>query len=98
MSKKIRRLAESNGFDFLADGNRIESWHNALGGGLLATGVQGPFTGHGVGLAVIDDPVANRADAESPTVRESTWSWMTDVLFRGPQPFEMNGIMTLPSV
>ncbi len=98
MSKKTRRLAESNGFDFLADGNRMNSWHNAQGGGLLATGVQGPFTGFGVGLAILDDPVANRSDAESVTVRESTWSWITDVLFRGLETFEMNGVVTLPSV
>src|SRR5258707_404056 len=50
------------------------------GGGVYCTGVGGPLTGRSVGrLMVIDDPVKDRADAESATIRESAWSWWESV-------------------
>lgn len=83
MSRKIRNHVEANGFDFSSDYNRVDGWQNISGGGLQSTGVQGPFTGMGVSLAVLDDPIKDRADAESIQVRDATWDWITDVLFRG---------------
>lgn len=83
MSRKIRNHVEPNGFEFSPDYNRVDGWQNISGGGLQSTGVQGPFTGMGVSLAVLDDPIKDRADAESVQVREMTWDWITDVLFRG---------------
>lgn len=49
-------------------------------GGILSAGVGGPITGQGADLIVIDDPVKNRKDANSPTFRESTWEWYNDTL------------------
>jgi hypothetical protein len=53
----------ANRFDLAdADGNRLE-------GGLVTAGVGGGLTGKGAHLAVVDDPIKDAADAESPTMR-----------------------------
>ncbi|MFC9736196.1 LAGLIDADG family homing endonuclease [Streptomyces hydrogenans] len=51
-----------------------------LRGGLVAAGVNGPLTGKGANLAIIDDPIKDAADAESPTLRKRLWSWWTAVI------------------
>jgi hypothetical protein len=65
----------ANRFD-LADpdtGERLE-------GGLVTAGVGGGLTGKGAHLAVVDDPIKDAADAESPTMRRRLWDWWTSVL------------------
>lgn len=44
-------------------------------GGVLAAGVGGAITGFGAKLAIIDDPVKDWKEAQSATIRESTWEW-----------------------
>lgn len=48
-------------------------------GGLVAVGIGGGLTGKGADLLIIDDPVKDRKDADSPTIRKNTWEWFTDV-------------------
>lgn len=38
-------------------------------------GVGGAITGMGMKFGIIDDPVKNRQDADSPTVRQGLWDW-----------------------
>jgi predicted phage terminase large subunit-like protein len=57
----------------------VGRWHTPDGGGLIAAGVRGAITGFGADLLVVDDPVKDREDADSEAIRESTWSWWTDV-------------------
>lgn len=49
-------------------------------GGVLAAGIGGPITGQGADLAVIDDPVKDREQADSDIQRENIWDWYTSVL------------------
>ena len=43
----------------------------------------GPIAGTRADLAIIDDPVKSRADAESETLREKVWNWyQADLLTR----------------
>jgi hypothetical protein len=64
----------ANRFDLAdTDGNRLE-------GGLVTAGVGGGLTGKGAHLAVVDDPIKDAADAESPTMRRRLWDWWTSVL------------------
>lgn len=42
------------------------------------TTVRGSITGESLDLGVIDDPIKGRQDANSLTVRNSTWDWFTD--------------------
>ncbi|MGW5003281.1 terminase large subunit domain-containing protein [Streptomyces hydrogenans] len=51
-----------------------------LRGGLVAAGVGGGLTGKGAHLAIVDDPIKDAADAESPTLRKRLWSWWTAVI------------------
>jgi predicted phage terminase large subunit-like protein len=48
-------------------------------GGVYAAGIGGALTGRPVDLMVIDDPIKDRAQADSPTYRERAWDWWTDV-------------------
>ncbi|TWI04809.1 putative phage terminase large subunit-like protein [Luteimonas cucumeris] len=55
-------------------------WHTTDGGVYVAVGVGGPITGRGAHLALIDDPIKNRQDADSDVVRETVWKWYTSTL------------------
>jgi len=71
----------ANRFD-LADpetGERLE-------GGLVTAGVGGGLTGKGAHLAIVDDPIKDAADAESPTMRKRLWEWWTSVLNTRVEP------------
>ncbi len=54
-------------------------WRTTDGGGLLANGIGGPLTGHGVNVLIIDDPIKNREEAESQLIRDKQWGWFEDV-------------------
>jgi predicted phage terminase large subunit-like protein len=47
-------------------------------GSFRNTTVQGQINGQGLDVGVIDDPIKGRLEAMSKTVRDSTWSWLTD--------------------
>jgi predicted phage terminase large subunit-like protein len=76
-SRKARRLVEAAGVETVGS---VNEWRTAEGGGMLAGGVGGPLTGHGVDIAIIDDPIKNRMEAESEVKRASLNDWMNDVL------------------
>lgn len=46
---------------------------------LIATGCEGGLTGRGAHRLIIDDPIRDRADAESESLRERLWQWYSDV-------------------
>jgi predicted phage terminase large subunit-like protein len=55
---------------------RRHDWHlQGNEGYIFATGLDGPMTGHGFGLGVIDDPIRNWADAQSEVIRENAFDW-----------------------
>lgn len=49
-------------------------------GGVFAVGIGGGLTGRPVDLAIIDDPIKDREQADSPTYRDRVWDWWTDVM------------------
>ena len=77
-SKRARRLAKAAGVELMRDSNRADEWATAAGGGLVARGIGGEVTGRGFNRAYIDDPIKNRAEAESPTYRDKVWDSITD--------------------
>ena len=85
-SRRIRTYAESAGVEIQPDHNRIEEWRTTKDGGLLSSSVSGPITGYGANIIVIDDPIKGREDAESPTIREKTWEWITDDVYTRLEP------------
>lgn len=44
-------------------------------GGYVAAGIGGPITGRGAHVLLIDDPVKNAEEADSPDIREKIWEW-----------------------
>lgn len=44
-------------------------------GGMVTAGAGGAITGRGANLFIVDDPVKNARDANSPTVRQGVWDW-----------------------
>jgi predicted phage terminase large subunit-like protein len=50
------------------------------GGGYKCTGVGGSLTGHGGDVLIVDDPFKNRAEANSPTVRQGVLDWYRSTL------------------
>lgn len=49
-------------------------------GSFKAVGVLGGLSGRTVDLAIIDDPVKDAIEAESPVYRQRVWDWYTNVL------------------
>ncbi|MFZ1786690.1 MAG: phage terminase large subunit [Saprospiraceae bacterium] len=49
-------------------------------GFLKSVGVGGGLTGRAVDIAIIDDPIKDDKEAQSPTFRENVWQWYIKVL------------------
>jgi len=56
------------------------------GGGMIATGIGGPITGHGGDLIIIDDPIKNQKEAMSVIYRENLKQWYRSTLRTRLQP------------
>ncbi|MFD4941829.1 terminase large subunit domain-containing protein [Streptomyces sp. NPDC058239] len=66
----------------LNPGSKARNRFNLHGheGGLTAAGIGGGLTGKGASIAIVDDPVKDMADADSPTMRKRVWDWWQAVL------------------
>jgi predicted phage terminase large subunit-like protein len=52
-----------------------------LQGGIMAfVGRGGTTTGRGGDVLIIDDPLKDRHEADSPTIRDTLWTWFTQVI------------------
>jgi len=64
------------------DSRSADAWDIAgHRGGMKATGVGGPLTGHGAHLLLIDDPLKNREEADSALRRQNLWDWYTSTAY-----------------
>ena len=64
----------------LKDDSQASDRLETTSGGVLAfVGRGGTTTGRGADLFVIDDPFKDSAEADSPTIRESAWTWFNRV-------------------
>jgi hypothetical protein len=57
------------------------NWMTDKNGMYLSVGIGGAITGRGANIFIIDDPIKNREEAESPTFREKTWDWYRSVAY-----------------
>lgn len=63
-----------------ADTSAAGRWDTPQGGGVYCTGIGGALSGRPVdGALIIDDPVKDRADAESERKRDMAWDWWESV-------------------
>lgn len=63
--------------------NRMNTNH---GGAYVAAGVGTAVTGRGAHIALIDDPLKDRAEADSERRRELVWDWYRSTLFTRLMP------------
>lgn len=86
-SRLTRGLARAAGLELANDSAAVTEWSTKQGGGLVAAGLQGGFTGKGVnGLFVVDDAVKGRKDADSPVMREANWDAFNEVVYTRLEP------------
>lgn len=68
------------------DSSAAGRWDTSQKGEYFAAGVGGSVTGRRADLAIIDDPVKSREDADSATIREKQWAWWRDDLMTRMKP------------
>lgn len=66
--------------DVARDSAAAGRWETSEAGEYFAAGVGGSITGRRADLAIIDDPVKSREDADSATIRQKQWDWWRDDL------------------
>jgi hypothetical protein len=79
--RAVRNIVTSNQgalrFTLAEDSKAANRWRTSQDGGMVTAGVGGDITGKGADLLIIDDPVKNIQEANSPTYRDSVWEWWT---------------------
>lgn len=61
-------------------------WKTQDKGAYTSVGVGGAITGRGANILLIDDPLKNREEAESLTIREKVWGWFQSTAFTRLEP------------
>jgi len=84
-SRKIRQIVEERVL-LSKDRKAVDEWETHERGGVRAVGVGAGITGFGGSLILIDDPVKNRAEAESLVRRDNAWDWFTDDIYTRLEP------------
>lgn len=84
-SRRVRAIVAGE-IKLARDRHAAEEWETESGGGVRAVGIGAGITGFGGGLVIIDDPVKNRAEAESRNRRDAAWEWFNDDIFTRLEP------------
>jgi len=88
--RQARDIVEANAdklpISVRRDVRSSEWWETTDGGAMMTVGVDGPATGKGGDLLIIDDYVKDRADADSPTMRRRTIDWWRDTFSTRAEP------------
>jgi predicted phage terminase large subunit-like protein len=86
--RNVRDIIEGKEFGRLfphvkirSDNRSNDEWAIDGGGTYFAVGVGSATTGRGANVFLIDDPIKDRSEADSPTIRQKHWDWYTDVVF-----------------
>ncbi len=90
--RRVRNIVASSEFGRVfgsgvaEDSSSAGRWDTTKGGEYFAAGVGGSITGRRADLALIDDPVKSREDADSERSREKAWDWYTNDLLTRLKP------------
>jgi predicted phage terminase large subunit-like protein len=68
------------------DSSAAHRFNTTAGGAYFAVGRGGPITGRGANLLLIDDPIKDRAEADSETVRKALHEWYAYVAYTRVMP------------
>lgn len=72
--------------DLSDEASAVELWETPRKGGLWSVGRGGSATGRPAHLAIIDDPLKDRQEAESETIRQTLHEWYGGVINMRLQP------------
>jgi predicted phage terminase large subunit-like protein len=53
----------------------VGEWRTGAGGSFISVGTKGSLTGRGVDLLIVDDPLKDREEADSPLIRRKVHRW-----------------------
>lgn len=77
--RRVRNLIAEHGpmldLALAPDIQAAGQWETTRGGEYYAAGVDGPIAGRRADLAIIDDPVKSRQDADSEVISDRNWEW-----------------------
>lgn len=68
------------------DSQAANRWGTIAGGAYIAAGVGTAITGRGADIFIIDDPLKDRAEAESELRRQAVWDWYTSTAYTRLMP------------
>lgn len=93
MSRAARTIMASQEYNEIFPDSRlsdeksaVEEWTLQSGGVYKCAGVGGGITGRGFNFGIIDDPIKDRAEAESFRMREALFDWYTSTFFTRQYP------------
>lgn len=79
-----RRTVEEHfptiGVGLMEDSRAGNRWETKEGGGMVTAGVGGPIMGRRGDVLIVDDPIKNAEEAESPTVKKKIYGWFNTTL------------------
>lgn len=90
--RKVRDLLNEHGKGIFGvrvrqDSSAADRWDlEGETGGMTTAGVGASVTGRGAHLLVIDDPVKNAEEANSPTYRNRAWDWYVSTAYTRLEP------------
>ena len=68
------------------DVSAAAGWETTGGASMHTAGIDGPFTGRGFDLIIIDDPVKNAVEARSAVRRQRVWDWWRSTVRTRAEP------------
>jgi hypothetical protein len=90
-SREARHFYRVTGHLLARDSAAVGNWLTRQRGGCIAAGVDGPFTGKGYSLGIIDDPYKGPGDAASPALRQKLIDWLRSVWLTRAEPSSVLG-------
>lgn len=85
--REVRGIVDSGRYRALfnvnlsQDSKAANRWHTDDRGMYVAAGVGTATTGRGAHVLLVDDPIKNREEADSETIREKVWRWYTSTAY-----------------
>lgn len=74
------------GVQLRQDSRAADRWQTSAGGAYRSAGVGTAMTGRGADVLLIDDPLKDRAEADSEVTRNRVWSWYTSTAYTRLSP------------
>lgn len=85
-SREARAYYQAHGGTLDAASRATNRWNTTAAGGMWAVGVGGGATGKGYSLGIVDDPVKDAQEADSPTYRQRAQDWWDSVFSTRAEP------------